>query len=394
MRIVRYRDVCIIIFTIQNPYSSVHQHGELDSLILFHFTSDVTRTIIVYAGTRVHMEEGISKLYWEGNERESTPPLSTGFPELQRVNVAEDGTAGTSSVSIPSTPVSPQKQSVRFDDQVERLQDRDDEEKKKGYKHILRFGFFPPRGVVGKVLTRLLAIFIWYGVLWGVLGPLALPAPVPEASSHSSGDSIICNDSSGGHDDTAHYCTLDLSSSLTSVFEDHCPNKTLKEDYIVQTYHLARNGANTTNSCNDTSGKENLVETPHSIGKGSSHVNTSNATNSGGDCKKSLHQECIENCLCEDPSHHEEYTLEGHFFGLFVLTIVSAFFGSLAHAIRLPHLFGMMIGGILLNNLPVVGVARNINRDWSADIRTGALVVVLIRGGLSMESSKSACTYL
>ena len=339
------------------------------------------------------MEEGIGRLDQERNKKESMSPLSTGFLESQRIDIVEDGTAGTSSASIPSTPVSPQKQSVKFDNQVGKLQDGDDEKKKKkGYKHILRFGFFPPRGVVGKVITRLLAIFIWYGVLWGVLGPLALPAPVPEAS-HSSGDSIICNYSEG-HDDTAHYCTLDLSSSLTSVFEDHCPNKTFEEDYIVQTYHLTRNGANTTNSCNVTSGKENLVETPHSVGKGSSHVNTSNATSDDGDCEKSLRQECIENCLCEDPSHHEEHTLEGHFFGLFVLTIVSAFFGSLAHAIRLPHLFGMMIGGILLNNLPVVGVARNISHDWSAAIRTGALVVVLIRGGLSMELSESVCTYL
>ena len=75
-------------------------------------------------------------------------------------------------------------------------------------------------------------------------------------------------------------------------------------------------------------------------------------------------------------------------FGLFMLTIVSAFFGFLAHIIRLPHLFGMMVGGILLNNLPVVGVARNISHEWSDVIRTCALVIVLIRGGLSMNESE------
>ena len=335
------------------------------------------------------MEEGISRLYREGSEKEPTSPLSTGFPEPRRLDIVEDGTAFTSSASIPSTPVSPQRQSVKFDDRIGKLQDEDDEKKeKKGYTHILRFGFFPPRGVVGKVITRLLALLIWYGVLWGTLGPLALPAPVPDAS-HSSGGRITCNASIEGHHDTSHYCTLDLSSSLTSVLDDHCPNKTHNEDYIVETSHPTRSGANAAN-CNITTGKGYLVGSPHSTGEGSNHVNDSNGTS----CTKSFRQECIERCLCEDPSHHhEEHTLAGHFFGLFVLTIVSAFFGFLAHAIRLPHLFGMMIGGILLNNLPVVGVARNIDHDWSAGIRTGALVVVLIRGGLSMELSKSMCIY-
>ena len=64
------------------------------------------------------------------------------------------------------------------------------------------------------------------------------------------------------------------------------------------------------------------------------------------------------------------------------------FFGFLAHIIRLPHLFGMMVGGILLNNLPVVGVARNISHEWSDVIRMCALVIVLIRGGLSMNKSE------
>ena len=48
----------------------------------------------------------------------------------------------------------------------------------------------------------------------------------------------------------------------------------------------------------------------------------------------------------------------------------------------------MMVGGILLNNLPVVGVARNISHEWSDVIRTCALVIVLIRGGLSMDESE------
>ena len=48
----------------------------------------------------------------------------------------------------------------------------------------------------------------------------------------------------------------------------------------------------------------------------------------------------------------------------------------------------MMVGGILLNNLPVVGVARNISHKWLDVIRTCSLDIVLIRGGLSMNESE------
>ena len=101
-------------------------------------------------------------------------------------------------------------------------------------------------------------------------------------------------------------------------------------------------------------------------------------------------EECVQGCFCHE-SHktHNFFDIpNGHFFGLFVFFWLKTFFGFLAHIIRMPHLFGMMVGGILLNNLPVVGVARNISHEWSDVIRTCALVIVLIRGGLSMNESE------
>lgn len=315
------------------------------------------------------MEEGISKLeYREGDIKRPVSPLSIGFTGPYDLDKLENGKAGSPSVSIPSTPVSHKPNSVTFDDKVKDLEaDEEDEKKKKGYRKTLRFGFFPPKGVVGKILTRLLTILVWFGVMWGVLGPLALPAPPPDAS-HSSGGGLVCNSSSSSndHDIDDHYCTFNLSHTFQSLSEEHCPNKSFEEDYIVNDPHSVRNGYGPFVSMYNASGDLN--------------------------CTPSGYQTCVEECLCatHPPSGHNEHDdlldpPPGHFFGLFMLTIVATFFGFLAHAIRLPHLFGMMIGGILLNNIPVIGVAKNISHSWSSVIRTSALVIVLIRGGLSME---------
>lgn len=75
----------------------------------------------------------------------------------------------------------------------------------------------------------------------------------------------------------------------------------------------------------------------------------------------------------------------GHFFALVLLLIFSSVCGYLAKLVFLPSLFGMIIAGILLRNVPQFDFAQYIQPTWSSTIRNIALVIILIRGGLSMR---------
>lgn len=296
------------------------------------------------------MEEGIKDLDKRGSSPRALSPLSFGFLPVQEgdAGVEEDG----ASLRTPTSPRA--AASVTFSDTVQVKGAQGDMDKKKKTKkkddgHTVRFGFIPPRGVVGKVLTRLLALLVWYGVLWGIFGDAALPAAPPAATTSVSG---CPNSSESMASDCANF-----------VFNLSCPHEHPNETHTIEVI-----SDNVYNSSTGGGGMEHEV--------------------SGGEVCSSV-EECVQGCFCETESHSGFFDIpDGHFFGLFMLTIVSAFFGFLAHIFRLPHLFGMMMGGILLNNLPVVGVARNISHEWSDVIRTCALVIVLIRGGLSMNESE------
>ena len=79
---------------------------------------------------------------------------------------------------------------------------------------------------------------------------------------------------------------------------------------------------------------------------------------------------------------------DGHFFALFMLLVFSALFGFLLKLLWLPPLTGMLIAGFMLRNVPSINFAADINPKWSSTIRNIALVVVLIRGGLSLNSQQ------
>lgn len=76
---------------------------------------------------------------------------------------------------------------------------------------------------------------------------------------------------------------------------------------------------------------------------------------------------------------------DGHFFALTLLLIFSSICGFLAKLIFLPPLFGMIVAGIILRNIPYIDFAKDIQPAWSSTIRNIALVIILIRGGLSMK---------
>ncbi len=75
----------------------------------------------------------------------------------------------------------------------------------------------------------------------------------------------------------------------------------------------------------------------------------------------------------------------GHFFSLALLLVVSSVFGVLAKWLLLPQLVGMIVAGFLLRNVPGIDFARHISNIWSSNIRNIALIIVLTRGGLSMD---------
>ena len=79
---------------------------------------------------------------------------------------------------------------------------------------------------------------------------------------------------------------------------------------------------------------------------------------------------------------------DGHFFALFMLLVFSALFGFLLKLLWLPPLTGMLIAGCMLRNIPSINFAADINPKWSSTVRNIALVVVLIRGGLSLNSKQ------
>lgn len=78
----------------------------------------------------------------------------------------------------------------------------------------------------------------------------------------------------------------------------------------------------------------------------------------------------------------------GNLFGLFIILVFSALGGFLVSnipCIVLPSLFGMLIVGFLLRNVPGIDVAKHIDKQWSATLRSIALVVILIRSGLELD---------
>ena len=74
-------------------------------------------------------------------------------------------------------------------------------------------------------------------------------------------------------------------------------------------------------------------------------------------------------------------------FSLVLILLLGFFAGQLAHRLKAPPLLGMMLVGILLgsqvSNLIAVGVI-----DLADDLRTIAVMVILMRAGLGLDRDK------
>ena len=72
----------------------------------------------------------------------------------------------------------------------------------------------------------------------------------------------------------------------------------------------------------------------------------------------------------------------GYIFNLLLLFIISYLMGSVMALISLPPLLGMLISGIFISNI----FEFNLNKRLSSILRSTALVIILLRAGLGLDS--------
>jgi len=80
----------------------------------------------------------------------------------------------------------------------------------------------------------------------------------------------------------------------------------------------------------------------------------------------------------------------GNIFGIFIVIVCASLCGFLTGKIpylHLPPLLGMLVAGFLLRNVRGIDLARHIDKQWSSTLRSMALVVILIRSGLGLNTS-------
>ena len=79
----------------------------------------------------------------------------------------------------------------------------------------------------------------------------------------------------------------------------------------------------------------------------------------------------------------------GNIFGILTVLVFSILGGKAVEYIpkmSLPPLLGMLIAGFLLRNVPHIDFASHIDKKWSSTLRSIALVIILIRSGLGLNT--------
>ena len=240
----------------------------------------------------------------------------------------------------------------------------------------------PSKDTVLKALgwysTRVLAVALWSGVIWALLGDQALPVKDKEARGSSC---------------VPEYKDLD-NDSFTDLL-DYLKIPPNADGGLFNNYSFVY-------SCN-VSGYQYCLTTiqfnSDCATKLSLNVTlldnlTFTATNENSSIKNFTVDfdlaDAIETAIEDGPSNPQ--TLfdipDGHFFALIVLIILSGIGGKIARLLKLPPLLGMMVAGFLLRNIPVVGIAGDISPIWSSTLRNVALVIILTRGGLVLDAKQ------
>jgi len=210
------------------------------------------------------------------------------------------------------------------------------------YHHIVYWAGPNPHW---RILTRLLVVAAWLGVLWAILGDAALP------KKSKSEDYINCVRLAVNDSDPCNETDSD-DFSILGMFHSNTDNITVGYSYV--------------NCC----------------------VNQINFVIREGSMTESQVFNVFDNAT--HPPVAEEHgsivTKEGQVFALVILLMASALGGFIARALRLPSLFGMLVVGIMLRNIDGIAVAKDIDHDLASLIRNVALVIILTRGGLSLNA--------
>lgn len=233
---------------------------------------------------------------------------------------------------------------------------------------------------LGRYTTRVFVGLVWVGVLWAFLTSHALPRLYVEYLQSKIPKPCI----------TDYFTVVSADREQILNFLPQSWNESLStsEDYgVVAVSNGSAMGSYEVLLLRQNAECLNIYEF-----KGFMLVvnNTVNASGSGGS----------EGVYTESPGVGTVDILEvvnpdlstdlldipvGHFFAFALLLVVSSAFGVLAKWIFLPPLVGMIIAGFILRNVPGIDFARQISNNWSSAFRNIALVLVLTRGGLSMD---------
>ena len=224
--------------------------------------------------------------------------------------------------------------------------------------------------VVTRIITRVVVVFVWCGVLWSLLGSSSLPLQYFNYMNNGS-------------------CFVSQSIRLIPLENESMVPFPLPSAINNETVHILSNSefSLVALSYDSMLNRYNLLQVRRShqcdyflelqgVNLNQNWTVVSKTGNEVINLNKILTK--------KEPS---SLTLipDGHFFALTLLLIFSSICGFLAKLIFLPPLFGMIVSGIILRNIPYINFAKDIQTSWSSTIRNIALVIILIRGGLSMS---------
>lgn len=226
--------------------------------------------------------------------------------------------------------------------------------------------------VAARAATRIAVVVVWSGVLWSLLGTSALPLQYFIAMRDGS-----C------------FVSQNIQAiSLDNVNESVVPFP-LPDAVDNETVHVLSNSefSLVALSFDSTSNEYNLLQVKRSqqcdylLELRGVYLDQNWTVVS----KSGTEEIDLNDILTMEEPASLTYIPDGHFFALALLLIFSSICGYLAKLIFLPPLFGMIVAGIILRNVPYINFAKDIQPTWSSTIRNIALVIILIRGGLSMK---------
>ena len=75
----------------------------------------------------------------------------------------------------------------------------------------------------------------------------------------------------------------------------------------------------------------------------------------------------------------------GPIFSLFVLVLLAFGAGQLLKIAKIPPMLGMLLVGVALSNIPKVKEWTILDAQISSDLKTISLMIILMKGGLSLD---------